>query len=310
MNFRRINPLYWTPYIQKCHDDLLTNPETDNDIYLAHLSALQRISENIKHSGIQSLPQETPTWNGAVAVHFNLLLSELQRFKASLPESFLRDGNMKIIFVSATSRYLNANSCFMLDLLVLNYHTIEMYLFDICFCMPPTIVTHLPTRQRTDVLSMCLTATQAFLQHYFSLHTNPYITFSRVVVGQLCFAMMILSKFSLFHAEDWNINELEMGMNLSTVVDRLAMIMEGMSVKFDHSVEKKPWLQISQKIRQIQVRFDRLLAGENRTIYSLDPTIQGGGTVSATNVAFSFNQFDLLDDGFWQNLVEHTYNVQ
>jgi hypothetical protein len=310
LNFRRINPLHWTPFIQQCHDDLLTNPETDNDIYLARLSALQRISENIKHSGIQSLPQQPRTWNGPLAVHFNLLLSELQQFKASLPESLSHDGNMKFIFVTAIHRNLNANLCFLLDLLILNYHTIEMYLFDICFCMPPTILTHLPTLQRTDVLSMCLTATQAFLHHYFSIHNKPYITFSRMVTSQMYFAMMILSKFSLFHVEDWNINEVEIGMDLSTVVDRVAMMMEETSARFDHLVDKRPWLQLSQKIRQIRVRFDRVLASENSPIHSLLPAIQGRGTLSATDAALSFNQFDLLDDGFWQNLSENTYHVQ
>lgn len=93
-NFCRLNPLHWTSYIQHCYDDILNAPDNANDVYLAHLAALQRISEDVKHSGIRGFPSKPRSWTAAVAVHFKLLLSELQRFKASLPECLQDDGKL------------------------------------------------------------------------------------------------------------------------------------------------------------------------------------------------------------------------
>ncbi|PMD47828.1 hypothetical protein L207DRAFT_416925 [Hyaloscypha variabilis F] len=282
LHFCRVNPLHWTPFLQQCHDDLLASPETENDIYLAHLSYLQRISEDVQHSGIHQLPPQPNTWNVAFTVHFKLLLSELRKFKDSLPESIAQD-----------------------DFMILNYYTVEMRLLEICFFMPPTNPTSSSSLQRVDVLSMCLTATQAFLRHYFSLENKPYVNFARIITSQIYFAMMVLSKFSFFHAEDWNMRDVEMEMDLSTVVDRVSGAMEEASAKFDRLPDKKPWLQLSQKVRQIRVQFDLMLAAEDRSLSSLSD-MQRNGTLPGA--PFSFNQFDLLDD-FWQNMSENTYGV-
>lgn len=91
MVFCRYNPLQWTPYIQHCHDDISSAPENENDIFLAQLSALQCISENIRHSGLRNFPSQPQTWNAATGVHFKLLLSELRKFRVSLPENLQQD---------------------------------------------------------------------------------------------------------------------------------------------------------------------------------------------------------------------------
>jgi hypothetical protein len=90
----RLSPLHWTLYIQQCYEDILNNPENSKDIYLAHLVELRRIDlniENVKNLGIQFPRLEPALWNCAVGVHLKLLMSELQKFKASLPESLQQD---------------------------------------------------------------------------------------------------------------------------------------------------------------------------------------------------------------------------
>lgn len=101
--------------------------------------------------------------------------------------------------------------------------------------------------------------------------------------------------------------DIEMEMDFSTVVDRVTGAMEDASVKFDRLPDKKPWFQLSQKVQQIRVQFDLMLAAEHRLLSSL-PDMQRDGTSPAAGAPFSFNQFDLLDD-FWQNLSENTYSV-
>lgn len=82
-------------------------PENENDVYLAHLAALARISEDIKHSGIRGFPSQPRSWTAAVGVHFKLLMSELQRFKASLPECLQNDGKLNIRPVSQCELLVN-----------------------------------------------------------------------------------------------------------------------------------------------------------------------------------------------------------
>ncbi len=77
--------------MQQCHDEILNSPENKDDIYLAYLSELQRISEDIRLSGIRGFQSQPRTWNSATRVHFKLLMSALERFKASLPEALRED---------------------------------------------------------------------------------------------------------------------------------------------------------------------------------------------------------------------------
>ncbi len=99
--------------------------------------------------------------------------------------------------------------------------------------------------------------------------------------------------------------DIEMEVDLSTVVDRVSAAMEEASTKFDRLPDKKPWLQLSQKVRQIRVQFDLMLAAEDRPLSSLSD-VQRNRTLPGA--PFSFSQFDLLDD-FWQNMSENTYSV-
>lgn len=90
--FCRTNPLRWTPHLQHCYDDILGSAENSNDTLLCYLAELSRILEAIKHAGLRSFPSHQRKWNPAVAVQFRLLMSELHRFKASLPETLQQDG--------------------------------------------------------------------------------------------------------------------------------------------------------------------------------------------------------------------------
>lgn len=78
-------------------------------------------------------------------------------------------------------------------------------------------------------------------------------------------------------------------------------MLEEASKSYDLREDEKPWLHVSRRIRLVKVRFERLLASENRPSASILPNteVQDGG-FGAT--PYFLNQFDLLDDGFWQSL--------
>ncbi|TVY38952.1 Transcriptional regulator [Lachnellula occidentalis] len=280
-NFCRYNPLQWTSYIQDCHDDISNAPENENDIYLGHLSKLQRISEGVRQSGLRSFPSQPRVWNSATGVHFKLLLSELQRFKASLPENLQQDA-----------------------LILMHYHAVEMYLFEIGFFMPPTALIDTPNLQRAEVLLMCHHATRAFSDLYFSIDfdSTPFINFSPVFISQIYFVMMTLSKLSLFEADDWDASNVRTTLDLSTVLDLAVTMTEAASARYDLRNDNKPWLQVTRRMRQVKVRFERLLANENRVLAAAMPDTQIQDDTTDMPMPLFLNQFDLLDDRFWQNL--------
>ncbi|TVY89145.1 Transcriptional regulator [Lachnellula willkommii] len=279
--FCRYNPLQWTSYIQDCHNDISSAPENENDIYLAQLLTLQRISEGVRQSGLRSFPSQTRVWNAATGVHFKLLLSELQKFKVSLPENLKQDA-----------------------LILMHYHAVEMYLFEIGFFMPPTTLTDTPTLQRAEVLLMCHHATRAFSDVYFSIDFDavPFINFSPVFISQIYFVMMTLSKLSLFDADDWDASNVQTTLDLSTVLDLAVTMTEAASARYDKRDDNKPWLQVTRRMRQVKVRFERLLANENRDLAAAMPGTQIQGDSTDMSMPLFLNQFDLLDDRFWQNL--------
>jgi len=189
-------------------------------------------------------------------------------------------------------------------LILMHYHALEMYLFDIGFFMPPTTPADTPTLQRADVLVMCHHATRAFSDVYFSIDIDsiPFINFSPIFTSQIYFVMMTLSKLSLFDAEDWDSSNVQTTLDLSTVLDLAVTMTEAASARYDLRNDNKPWLQVTRRMRQVKARFERLLANENRDVAGAMPGTQIQGDSTDMSMPFFLNHFDLLDDRFWRSL--------
>lgn len=184
-----------------------------------------------------------------------------------------------------------------------HYHTVEILTFELGFLMPPTMPVHGPSLQRTDVLVMCLTATRALLKICLSPDAKPHVCFSSVTVAQIYLATSTLSKLSLFDAEDWGVSFVQSPMDLSNFIDHLVMMTEKFSAQYDLMECNKPWLQISLKMNMVNIRLRTLLEGENPLSASLHITQL---PESLLPPFFHLDQFDLLDDRFWQTLLDDT----
>jgi hypothetical protein len=105
--FRTLNPLQWTDNIQQCYEEILKAPDNENDIRLAHLLDLQRIAENTKYIIVgQFQSSKAYVANGAINLHLKLLVSAIQKFKATLPAIFQQDCKK---FVSAVCKIMKAD---------------------------------------------------------------------------------------------------------------------------------------------------------------------------------------------------------
>ncbi|RDW65182.1 hypothetical protein BP5796_09874 [Coleophoma crateriformis] len=271
------NPLQWTPYIQQCHKDILEDPDSDADIYLAHLLGLQRIADTIKNVSMQSLALDPSSRRTSVAIHVKLLTSELQKFMAALPDKLKQD-----------------------SLMLVHYHVVETRLFDLGFLMPPTNLVHGPTPQRADLLLLCLSACQKLIKSLLRLDCETIAHFSTSNAANISVAMSILSKLMLFHAEDWDISNVPLEMDLPTFISWAVALLEDGSSRYDRvGSSKQPWLQLSRKIKLVGVRFDGLMTIENNRLFSqtVDQTRD-----ESMATPLDLNTFDLFDDAFWQLL--------
>ena len=176
------------------------------------------------------------------------------------------------------------------EILLMHYHSVEMYLCEICFSMAPTTIAHTPTLQRADILLRCLNSIRSLTNIFFSIDSKTYVNFSPAVKDQMYFAMMTLSKLSLFRADDWDMSNMQATLHHCTLLDRVVEMMEHASTIYDLREDDKPWLKISRRMRQVRLRFDRLLAGENRA--ALDGQ-EGEGDAGAIQ---RFLDFDILYD--------------
>ncbi|RDW59433.1 hypothetical protein BP6252_12520 [Coleophoma cylindrospora] len=271
------NPLHWTPYIHHCHKYILENPESDADIYIAHLSGLQRIADTIKNISIQNLALDPSSRRGSIAIHVKLLTSELQKFMAALPEKLQQD-----------------------SLMLVHYHAVETKLFELGFSMPPTNLVHGPSPQRADLLLLCLSACQKLTKSLLSLDCETFANFSATNTAHISVAMSVSSKLMLFHAEDWDVNNVPLEMDLPTLIGWAVALIEDGSSRYDRvGSSKQPWLELSRKIKLVGDRFNGLMAMENNRLFP-QPVDQARDE-SMTNL-FNVNTFDLFDDAFWQLL--------
>lgn len=68
-------------------------PEYENDLRLVHLVDLQRIAENTKYIIARELPSSDASVSNSssIGVHLRLLVSDLEKFKITLPLKFQQD---------------------------------------------------------------------------------------------------------------------------------------------------------------------------------------------------------------------------
>jgi hypothetical protein len=183
----------------------------------------------------------------------------------------------------------------------MQYHAIEMLVFELSFLMLPTAPAHGQPLRRTDALFLCLTATRAFVGVYISLSLEPHISFSSASVAQVILAMSTLSKLILFDGEDWQSIYARPSLDLSNLLDHLITNMYERSSRYDSVETNKPWLQIGRKLTQIKIRLDNLLARDNSLSCSFPVTESSNGSVATS---LPPDHFDPLDDRFWQTWLD------
>lgn len=104
---------------------------------------------------------------------------------------------------------------------------------------------------------------------------------------------------SLFEAEDWDFTRVGATLSLSSLADKVVETMDKLSAKYDIRDTRKPWAEISRRLSLVKVRFERLLESKDQINSLTQPSAEAG---EVDGMPFFMNQFDLLDEEFWQNL--------
>ncbi|KAI7973479.1 hypothetical protein EIK77_004085 [Talaromyces pinophilus] len=248
--------------------------------------------------------------NSSIGLHLKLLVSDLEKFKVTLPERLQQDGKLHpwwLLLCTALNGILTRS---VIAMMLMHYHAVEILVSELCFYMTPTTPTQGPSPKRADALWMCLTATRTLINIYFSLNAQPHFSFSAIALQQLYLALATLSKLSLFKADDWDVNYAQPSIDLSTLLENLVTRTEELSSRYDVMENNKPWLQSSRRLRQVRLRFDDLLSNENvpsatlsaATTTTTQPSANGISVVAPSFHDFRLDQFGLWDDRFWQTM--------
>lgn len=184
-------------------------------------------------------------------------------------------------------------------MMLMHYHAAEVHLFELGFSMQPGTLVHAPSFQRADVLLLCLSACRAIIYTYLCIDPEDYVGFSTLFCMHVFLAVTTLSKLSLFSADDWDVSIVHSTMDLSTIVDRMIDVAERASSQYDQVDHRKPWIDISRVMKQVRLRFERSLIS-SRSSDSFEPILHAEDESMAS--WSYFNEFDLLEDRFWQSL--------
>lgn len=185
-----------------------------------------------------------------------------------------------------------------------NYYSAEIILFEICFYMSPVQRAYNPnTLQRIDVLYACLSATKSFFDNYLTSSSSGNIdSVSLVAAGQMVHAIAVLSKLSLFEADDWDLNYVRTTVDLSAILDNLLKRTRKNLGGYTQLEQDGGRFEAARKVEMLKIWYDTKLAAEAQRV---EPgcTLSGGTEAGAgAGDSLSGNHFDLFGDEFWQGI--------
>lgn len=122
----------------------------------------------------------------------------------------------------------------------------------------------------------------------------------------------MLSKLTLFEHDCWDISYVRQTLDLSEVLQHLAERFEEAGNGFDGDPVSKQhndaFSRLARKIRRIKAWFDGRQAGEPGQEFT--QVVGSGEAMVVTEGGMVGMQFDLLDEAFWQDLMNDWETVK
>jgi hypothetical protein len=181
--------------------------------------------------------------------------------------------------------------------LAMQYHSAEIYLYEVCFKLSPSIGIDysLESLRFTDIIYACFTATRAFFEVFLAIPSDDYCELTVVNVGHMFHAIGALYKLSVFDVDGWDVGSVRKTLDLSSVLSQIATRLEEVGIAYGAIQENSPWFFCVRKLKLLKIWWDMTLAQE----IDLSTVVEGApdGTVEDLQGTIGL---DFLDDNFWQ----------
>lgn len=289
-----MDSLRFTSHVEECSKSIAQGGEYETDADLSCLMKLQSLVEKQRLSGLWEIvdAQYSDTHRAPVAMLVKSCQVDLQNFKNSLSNHQLFDREIIPLLLRLGQRLINQ-----LALFVINYYSAEIHLYEVCFKMPPTtgIEYSMESLHRMDIIYSCFESTRLFFEAFLSVPATNYCAFTIVNIGQMFHALGALYKLSVFDVGTWDVSKVRTTLDLSSVLNQIAMGGEQAGNSWGPREADNPWFFCGRKLRTLQSWWNAKLAQEAEVNASSE--MAQDGTFDDLQAMINC---DFLDDNFWK----------
>ncbi|RDL40971.1 uncharacterized protein BP5553_00950 [Venustampulla echinocandica] len=275
---RRMECLQHTPYIDHNCKLLYDSAEYESDLVLVTLVRLQCIVESFQ----RTLLNESMTPHGSKVpawMYIKSARAELQDFWTSLCPRLRSNGPL-----------LRA------------YHSAEVYIYQPSI-HPSSHGVSFGTgnAQRLELLYACLISCKTLLDLYLALPLSVYYTVSIVELAEMGHGLTALSRLSLVEQPGWDLAHVRKTVNLLDYFGRLISNFEEVGAAIDQSQPEPCRMSLATgcalAMKRVRAVYEAKVAPESEP----QPLQEQPGT-AGMNISMNMEQFDWIDDAYWQEL--------
>ena len=282
----------FTPYVKDYYESLAEAEEHGTDTRLAYLMKLQYLEEKIRISGLWEAvnAHKGDTSRAPVGHLVRSYQIELHQFKASLPSESLFNRLYPLPCFSLPN-FDDERLTRSLASFAMHYYSAEIHLYKIGFKMCPDAALEygMESLQASDILYSCFLATRSFFGVFLPIPTFEYSALSIVNIGQMFHALGTVYKLSVFDIAGWDSSNVRKTLDLSSILDQIAIKMEEAGNAYGPTEAKSPWFMCARKLRLLKSWWEATLAQELEAAQE--------GLVDELQTAINF---DFFNDNFWQ----------
>ncbi|KAH8654456.1 hypothetical protein BGZ60DRAFT_154530 [Tricladium varicosporioides] len=280
---RKTEGMHQSTYYEYCCKVLQEAAEWESDFVLVALFRLQTMTETFwRNLSIRSAVLEggrAPNWICVKAVR-----TELEQFWASLAPNVQQN-----------------------DFVIMAYHSAHIFLYESSLAASAFPSNPIPgTTPRLDMLYPCLMSTKAVLIPFLSLEQSSYRRFSLLQLSHLGHALSTLFKLSLIDEPGWDLGDVRRTASVTEYFDTLIAHFERAGKEID-SIQREPARDCfatgcARAMRRVKAVYEAKAAG-TQIAGGENPCSHGQINAAAIDANLTAEQFDWIDDAYWQELM-------
>lgn len=253
-------------YIEDCCESLGKDEEYPSDRYLLHIVRLQYILEKVNRLSFQHrIEPRYP--DPAVELYVSNFKSDLELFKERLPFAIHESSTCPIHLPSQIALALIIGHLVSVDLLRMQLHTVELFLYQISLFEQNSELDETITCPsswspwRLEVLCAGLASSKLLFDCYLTLPLRTEMAFNNTEWVQLGFALIVASRFSVAGTKksvSHDTMSMRQSLDMSGVLKQSILRLGGLiSPRSDINGERDVFYHYEKRARNLQCWFEK-----------------------------------------------------